>query len=72
MGHDLRQIVWASRRTALVRVLRQTGAGIGLSEHLDGDGGVMFRYTCAMGLEGNRIETAESDVSVAGVPIGSR
>jgi bifunctional non-homologous end joining protein LigD len=51
-GRDLRQEPWTARREALVRLLRWTGDGIRLSEHLDGDGAAMFRQACAMGLEG--------------------
>jgi hypothetical protein len=35
-----------------------------ITEYLDGDGAVMFRHACAMGLEGHRLEEAEFAVSV--------
>src|SRR5262249_29445066 len=36
----------------LTRLLRKTGPGIRLSEHLDGDGETIFRHACALGAEG--------------------
>jgi hypothetical protein len=36
----------------LRRLLRGIDAGLRLSEHMDGDGPVMFRHACAMGLAG--------------------
>jgi bifunctional non-homologous end joining protein LigD len=52
-GVDLSRELWSERRKVLVRLLRQAGDGIRLSEHLDGaDGEVVFKNACALGLEG--------------------
>ena len=50
-GEDLRRRPWAERRAALARLLRKSGGGVVLSEHMNGpDGEAMFRHVCAMGL----------------------
>jgi bifunctional non-homologous end joining protein LigD len=52
-GVDLGRELWHERRKALVRLLRQAGEGVRLSEHLDGaDGEIVFKHACALGLEG--------------------
>ena len=52
-GVDLGRELWDQRRKVLVRLLRQVGDGIRLSEHLDGaDGEIVFKKPCALGLEG--------------------
>ena len=52
-GRDLRNEPWASRRAALVQLLRDSEPGIRLCEHIeDADGAVVFRAACSMGLEG--------------------
>jgi bifunctional non-homologous end joining protein LigD len=43
-------VAYAARDTALADQARR--AGIRLSEHLDGDGGLAFRHARRMGLEG--------------------
>ena len=52
-GVDLSRELWDERRKVLVRLLRQAGDGIQLSEHIDGaDGGAVLRHACKFGLEG--------------------
>ena len=52
-GVDLSRELWDERRKVLVRLLRQAGDGIQLSEHIDGaDGAAVFRHACKFGLEG--------------------
>ena len=52
-GEDLRRELWDERRARLVRLLRNAGDGIRLSEHLDGgNGDIVFQHACRMGLEG--------------------
>ena len=51
-GEDLRAHPWEIRRATLTRLLRKTGPGVRLSEHLDGDGETIFRHACALGAEG--------------------
>ncbi len=52
-GRDLRREPWSVRRETLASVLRKASNGIRLSEHIDGgDGEVVFRHACALGLEG--------------------
>jgi bifunctional non-homologous end joining protein LigD len=50
---DLRRDAWHVRRATLTSLLRKSGDGIRLSDHLDAtDGETVFRHACAMGLEG--------------------
>jgi bifunctional non-homologous end joining protein LigD len=52
-GQDLRREPWEARRTILITLLRKSGDGITLSEHIEGtDGTTIFGHACAMGLEG--------------------
>jgi bifunctional non-homologous end joining protein LigD len=51
-GADLRGLPWEERRQRLMPLVRMTSPGILLSEHTEGDGEVLFRHACAMGLEG--------------------
>jgi len=52
-GVDLGRELWDERRKVLVRLLRQAGEGMRLSDHLDGaDGEIVFKHACALGLEG--------------------
>jgi hypothetical protein len=50
--HDSGRHAWETRRATLVGLLRKTGPGIRLSEHLNGDGATIFRHACALGAEG--------------------
>ena len=51
-GEDLRRHPWEIRRATLTGLLRKASPGIRLSEHLDGDGEIIFRYACGLGAEG--------------------
>jgi bifunctional non-homologous end joining protein LigD len=57
-GTDIRRERLDDRRAKLGQVLQNTGGtprtsdGLSLSEHLDGDGEVVFRHACKLGLEG--------------------
>jgi bifunctional non-homologous end joining protein LigD len=51
-GENMRRERWEIRRATLTRLLRRSGPGVRLSEHLDGDGETIFRHTCALGAEG--------------------
>ena len=51
-GEDLRAHPWEIRRATLTGLLRKAAPGIRLSEHLDGDGEIIFRHACALGAEG--------------------
>jgi bifunctional non-homologous end joining protein LigD len=52
-GRDMRREPWSERRWKLSRLLRGAGHGVQLSDHMEStDGDAMFRYACAMGLEG--------------------
>jgi bifunctional non-homologous end joining protein LigD len=62
-GRDLRQDAWETRREALAALLRKSGNGVRLSEHLDGHGALMFRRACAMGL-GHCVEAAGCALSI--------
>jgi bifunctional non-homologous end joining protein LigD len=53
-GEDVRPEPLEARRNRLARLLRAKAVreGVQLSEALAGDGAVIFRHACAMGLEG--------------------
>jgi bifunctional non-homologous end joining protein LigD len=51
-GEDLRPHEWQVRRATLRSLVKRAGAGIRLSEHLHGNGGLAFRHARRMGLEG--------------------
>jgi bifunctional non-homologous end joining protein LigD len=51
-GENMRLYEWHVRRTTLRSLIKRAGAGIRLSEHLDGDGVAAFQHACHMGLEG--------------------
>jgi bifunctional non-homologous end joining protein LigD len=40
------------RKARLAKLLSKAGGGVYLSEHLAGEGGVIFEHACRMGLEG--------------------
>jgi bifunctional non-homologous end joining protein LigD len=48
----MRPYEWHVRRATLRSLIKRAGAGIRLSEHLDGGGGAAFQHACRMGLEG--------------------
>src|SRR5918993_1778084 len=51
-GLDLRRLPLEARRERLAAVLADTGPALRLSEHLDGDGALIFAHACRLGLEG--------------------
>jgi bifunctional non-homologous end joining protein LigD len=51
-GDDWRSRPLEERKTRLAKLLSKVGDGIYLSEHLAGDGGIIFEHACRMGLEG--------------------
>jgi len=51
-GEELCRHPWEIRRATLTGLLRNAGAGIRVSEHLDGDGETIFRHACGLGVEG--------------------
>ena len=51
-GEDLRPMPLEHRKAKLTRLLWQAADGIHLSEHVSGDGPIIFERACEMGLEG--------------------
>jgi bifunctional non-homologous end joining protein LigD len=51
-GQDLRDLPFLDRKGALARLLRDTGAGILVNEHLPEDGPTVFAHACRLGAEG--------------------
>jgi bifunctional non-homologous end joining protein LigD len=51
-GEDLRDRPFLDRKAALARLLRDTEAGILLSEHIVEDGPTVFAHACRLGAEG--------------------
>ena len=51
-GENMRPYEWHVRRATLRSLIKRCGAGIWLSEHIDGDGVAVFNHACRMGLEG--------------------
>jgi ATP-dependent DNA ligase len=50
-GEDLRPAPLGERKGKLEKLLARSG-GIRFSEHLDGDGAIIFAHACKLGLEG--------------------
>jgi bifunctional non-homologous end joining protein LigD len=51
-GQDLRQEPLETRKATLASLLRKAPPGIAVSEHLEGDGQLVFGHACRLGLEG--------------------
>jgi bifunctional non-homologous end joining protein LigD len=51
-GDDWRWRPLEERKTRLARLLSKVGDGLYLSEHLAGDGAIIFEHAYRMGLEG--------------------
>jgi bifunctional non-homologous end joining protein LigD len=51
-GDDLRRDPLEGRKATLEMILAKAGAGIRFNEHMEGDGGTVFRHACKLGLEG--------------------
>jgi bifunctional non-homologous end joining protein LigD len=51
-GDDLRRDPLEGRKATLEMILVKVGAGIQFNEHMQGDGGAVFRHACKLGLEG--------------------
>jgi bifunctional non-homologous end joining protein LigD len=51
-GEDLRRLPLEARRERLADLLADAGPALKLSEHLDGDGALIFAHACRLGLEG--------------------
>jgi bifunctional non-homologous end joining protein LigD len=51
-GDDLRYEPLEMRKATLEKMLAKAWPGIRFNEHMEGDGEVVFRHACKMGLEG--------------------
>jgi bifunctional non-homologous end joining protein LigD len=51
-GEDLRPVPLEQRKARLRKVLIRRRGGTVYSEHLDGDGAIIFQHACRLGLEG--------------------
>ena len=51
-GKDIRSLPLDDRKAALAKLLRKAKPGIRYSEHISGDGKMIFERACMMGLEG--------------------
>ena len=51
-GEDLRRVPIEHRKHKLARLVRTPRPGIVVNEHYDGDGDIVFKYACKLGLEG--------------------
>jgi len=51
-GEDMRRLPLEARRERLADLLADAGPALKLSEHLDGDGALIFAHACRLGLEG--------------------
>jgi bifunctional non-homologous end joining protein LigD len=49
-GQDLRREPLETRKATLASLLRKAPPGIALSEHLEGDGQLVFGHACSWGL----------------------
>jgi ATP-dependent DNA ligase len=51
-GDDLRRDPLEGRKATLQMILAKAGPGVRFNEHMEGDGGTVFRHACELGLEG--------------------
>ena len=51
-GDDLRHDPLEGRKATLASILAKARSGIRFNEHIEGDGPIVFRHACKMGLEG--------------------
>jgi bifunctional non-homologous end joining protein LigD len=51
-GDDLRRDPLEGRKTTLEMILANAGPGVRFNEHMEGDGQIVFRHACKLGLEG--------------------
>jgi bifunctional non-homologous end joining protein LigD len=51
-GDDLRREPLGVRKATLRSLLVKVGPGLRWNEHIEGDGGTIFRHACKLGLEG--------------------
>src|SRR5262245_35743150 len=51
-GQDLRREPFVVRKATLASLLAKAGAGLRLTEHIEGDGATVFAHACKLGLEG--------------------
>jgi bifunctional non-homologous end joining protein LigD len=51
-GDDLRRDPLEGRKATLEMILAKAGSGIRFNEHMEGDGEIVFRHACKLGLEG--------------------
>jgi bifunctional non-homologous end joining protein LigD len=51
-GDDLRREPLDVRKATLWSLLIKAGPGLRWNEHIEGDGGTIFRHACKLGLEG--------------------
>jgi bifunctional non-homologous end joining protein LigD len=51
-GDDLRRDPLEGRKARLEVILAKAGPGIRFNEHMEGDGEIVFRHACKLGLEG--------------------
>jgi bifunctional non-homologous end joining protein LigD len=51
-GDDLRHDPLDGRKETLAMILAEAGPGIQSNEHMEGDGEMVFRHACKLGLEG--------------------
>jgi bifunctional non-homologous end joining protein LigD len=61
-----------ARREHLAHLLADAGSALRLSEHLDGDGGLIFAHACKLGLEGLVAKRKGSAYCSGRAPSGSR
>ena len=57
-GDDLRPDPLEGRKASLEMILAKAGPGIRFNEHMKGDGEIVFRHACKLGLEGHRLKTS--------------
>jgi bifunctional non-homologous end joining protein LigD len=51
-GDDLRHDPLEGRKATLEMILAKAWPGIRFNEHMEGDGEIVFRHACKLGLEG--------------------
>jgi bifunctional non-homologous end joining protein LigD len=71
-GDDLRREPLDVRKATLRSLLVKVAPGLRWNEHVEGDGEIIFRHACKLGLEGIVSKRKDSPYAPAAHPIGSR
>jgi ATP-dependent DNA ligase len=71
-GDDLRRDPLEGRKATLEMIPAKAGSGIRFNEHMEGEGEIVFRHACKLGLERIVSKRKDSAYGRDALPTGSR